>query len=299
MVRSSRLLLGLALLVGCASRSALSPGAASVTLSEQAPPAGLVEVGRLHAQNGKGCGITGESGSREGAEAALRDQAFALHASFVQITSFRSPQPNHQCLEHEYTLDGVAYREPEKAPPPSAASAAPSVAAPPSRPPAPQLLNDYEGAAALGRPAAATETSSVVLAIVAGESSPSALSVTYTCSGADEQRASLDVWNEPRLTDWHDAGALSFSIKPDAELSLSVSFMDGHGTGYTSKTEQLSPGAWQVVTLPLNKFWHNPFGPPGDHPGAPVDTSRVSAFGFAPQGCRNGHFLIDDFKLVP
>jgi hypothetical protein len=295
MARSSRLLLGLCLLGGCASRGALSPGAAAVTLSEEAPPAGLIEVGRVHAQSGKGCGMTGESGSREGAEEALRNQAFGLQASFVQITGSHSPQPNHQCLEHEYTLDGIAYREPAKSASPSTTTAAPP---PPPRPAFPLLLNDYEGTAALGRPAAATERSSVVLALVAGETSPSALSVTFSCTGED-QRASLDVWNEARFTDWHDAGALSFSIKPDAELSLSVSFMDGHGTGYTSKTEQLSPGAWQVVTLPLNKFWHNPFGPPGDHPGTPVDTSRVTAFGFAPEGCQSGHFIIDDFKLVP
>lgn len=296
MVRSSRLLLVVTLLVACASRSALVPGAASVTLSEHAPPPGLVEAGRVHAQSGKGCGFTGESGSREDAEDALRNQAFALHASFVQITGSRSPQPNHQCLEHEYVLDGVAYREPEKAPPAPAPAATPA----PPRPAAlPIVLNDYEGTAALGRPAPASDISSVVLAVVAGENSPSALSVTYTCNGADDQRASLDVWNESRIGDWHAFSALSFHIKPDSALALSVSFMDGHGTGYTSKTERLSPGAWQVVTLPLNKFWHNPFGPPGDHPGAPVDTSRVTAFGFAPDGCQSGHFLIDDIKLEP
>ncbi len=295
MARSSPLLLGLTLLVACASRSALLPGAASVTLSEHAPPPGLVEAGRLHAQSGKGCGFTGEGGSREDAEDALRNQAFALHASFVQITSSRSPQPNHQCLQHEYVLEGIAYREPERAP-------APTLAATPAAPPRPALpivLSDYEGTATLGRPAAASDHSSVVLALTTGESSPSALSVTYTCSGGDDQRASLDVWNETRLGDWRAFSALSFHIKPDSELVLSVSFMDGHGTGYTSKTERLSPGAWQVVTLPLNKFWHNPFGPPGDHPGAPVDTSRVTAFGFAPQGCQSGHFSIDDFKLEP
>lgn len=299
MTRSSRnLSFAVTLLAGCASpRPASTPGGAAVVLSDAAAPSGYVEVAPLSVTSGKGCGFAGSEGSREDAERLLRDKAATLHASFVHITEYRGPRPNHQCREREHVLSGIAYRAAvATAAPNGSAPVAPPPAAPPQR--AAVTLLDYEGNVALGRPAAATATSSVALTLAAGDDSPNALSVTYACSGGD-QRGSLDVWNEARTSDWRAASAVSFRIKPDAAISLSFSFIDGHGTGYTQTTGPLTPGAWQLVTLPLNQFSHNPFSPPGDHPGAPVDTTRVSAFGFAPQGCQDGHFSIDDFRLAP
>ncbi len=58
------------------------------------------------------------------------------------------------------------------------------------------------------------------------------------------------------------------------------------------------PRPWQTVSLPFDKFWLNRFGPPSKAPAEPVDRSHVSAFGFAPEGCTNGHFLIDGFTLT-
>jgi hypothetical protein len=274
---------------------ALSPRAGQVVISDAAPPADFVEVGPVTAQSGKGCGVLGSPGSRPDAEAKLRAAADKLGASFVRITQREAPRPNHQCMEHEHKLSGVAYRARSAAPAP-----VPTVAAPPTPPPTasqlPLVLRNYEGDAAIGKPAPATDSSSVLLALVPGEPSGSALSVTCTCSGP-EPRANLDVWATLPGSDLRGASSLTFRIKPDSALALSVSFMDGNHTGYTQQTEPLTPGAWQKVVLPLYKFWHNPFGPPGDKPGAPLDLSRVDALGFAPRACEPARFLIDDFQL--
>ena len=262
------------------------PGASEVVLSEAAAPAGFVQLRELSVQSGQGCGVLGRSGSRADAEAKLRGEAAKLGASFVHVTAVREPQPNHQCVEREFKLTGVAYRKP-----------ATPVAATPA-PPAPSaIVQDYEPGAPVSKASEGTAVSRLELRLVAGEPSGNALSVDYGCSGT-EQRALLDVWSAPRARDWSQASALSFRIKPDAAISLSVSFMDGNHAGYTQKTAPLVAGTWQTVTLPFDKFWFNPHGPPGDIPGAPLNRSSVEAFGFAPEGCANGHFVIDDFALT-
>jgi hypothetical protein len=113
MTRAS-LLVALAAIVttGCSAKAMepAVPGASEVVLSESAPPTGYVQVRSLSVQSGKGCGFTGESGSRENADAKLRAEAAKSGATFVQVTDVQVPRPNHQCLEHEYKLSGVAYR---------------------------------------------------------------------------------------------------------------------------------------------------------------------------------------------
>jgi hypothetical protein len=110
----ARLLFALTLAVttGCGPTvKPATPGAAEVVLSEDAAPAGYAEVGALSVQSGKGCGFTGEAGSRQNAEAKLRGEAGKLGATFVRVTDVQAPRPNHQCLEHEYKLSGIAYRK--------------------------------------------------------------------------------------------------------------------------------------------------------------------------------------------
>jgi len=118
-------LLALPLLVatGCGASTVRpeAPGAAGVVLSENAAPAGYVQLQKLSVQSGKGCGFTGTAGSRQDADAQLRTEAAKLGATFVQITDVQTPRPNHQCLEHEYKLSGIAYAKPAAPPaPPSA-----------------------------------------------------------------------------------------------------------------------------------------------------------------------------------
>jgi hypothetical protein len=88
-------------------------------LSDDAAPSDYVRLGELSVTSGKGCGVLGEGGSREGAEAMLKNEAARLGASYVQVTSFQPPRPNHQCIEHEYKLSGVAYRSAAAGPAPA------------------------------------------------------------------------------------------------------------------------------------------------------------------------------------
>jgi hypothetical protein len=278
-----------------------TPGAEAVVLSAAAPPPGYVKVTALAIVSGKGCGVMGTPGSADEARALARNEATKLGASYVQITRVEKPPINHQCIEHEHKLKGIAYRRP--APPllsPQISPAATTAITPtPATPvPAPLVtIQDYEATAPSSKPAPATNRSSIALALVPGEAGGSSLSVQYMCSG-DDQRADLDVWSRPITTDWSHARALSLRVKPSAALALSVSFMDGNHSGYTQQSEPLVPGQWQTVLLPFDKFWLNPFGPPGDVKGAPQDRTNVQAFGFAPRGCTNGHFLIDDISLA-
>jgi len=268
------------------------PGAAEVVLSERAAPAGYVEVRKVSAQSGKGCGFVGQAGSREDAESKLRGEAAKLGATFVQVTDIQVPRPNHQCLEHEYKLSGVAYRKTvAPAGPASIAAATASAAAAPDA-----VVQDYEPGAPASKPSEATAVSRLSLTLAAGEPGGNALAVDYGCSASD-QRALLDVWSEPRSSDWSKARALSLRVKPDAPISLSVSFIDGNHAWYSQRTPQLVVGVWQTVSLPFDKFQVSPFGPQGDKPALPPDRRAVAAFGFAPDGCSNGHFLVDDFKL--
>jgi len=274
---------------GCASKvvDPNVPGSGEVVLRDDAPPPGFVLVQQLAVQSGRGCGVLAERGSREEAEAKLRREAAKAGASFVHITEVREPQPNHQCVEHEYKLRGDAYRS----------AAAPAATKPPPAKPNPgAIVQDYEPGAPTSKPSEASAVSRLSVTLAAGDPTGNALSVDYGCSGT-EQAALLDVWSQPRTSDWSNARSLTLRIKPDAAMSLSVSFMDGNHAGYTQKTAPLVAGTWQTVTLPFDEFWFNPHGPAGDKPGAPLDLSKVEAFGFAPQGCSNGHFLIDDFAL--
>jgi len=283
MVRRSSLALAF-LVLGCGPRVAKSPLDEKVRLSEQAPPRGYVAVREVAVQSGKGCGLLAERGSREDAERKLRTVADRLGATYVQLTAVKEPSANHLCLEHEYKLKGIAYRIP----------AAKPAAPPPS--PLPRVLLDYEGDSTLGKPARSSERSQVSLSLAPGDQGGSALSVSYRCSG-DEPQGLLDVWYDLGSVDFRSAKKLTLRVKPDSALSLSVSFLDGNHAGYTQQPSPLAAEVWQTVELPLDAFRHNPYGPPGDKPGAPVELSGVHALGFAPRVCGDGHFLIDDVRL--
>lgn len=137
MKRRLLVVLGLAcLLAACGSKQpARSAAETGIVVSDDPPPSGYERLGELSVKSGKGCGVLGKSGSREEAEGLLRERAGKLGARYVQLTSYEPPRPNHQCLEHEYKLSGVAYRAPVRAvvalptsPPPDSSTAPPATA---------------------------------------------------------------------------------------------------------------------------------------------------------------------------
>jgi hypothetical protein len=89
------LALPLPIAAGCAGNVAPPsvPGARGVVLSEASPPVGFVQLQQLTVQSGKGCGVLGERGSREDAEAKLRGAAAKLGASFVRVTEVVNRSP--------------------------------------------------------------------------------------------------------------------------------------------------------------------------------------------------------------
>jgi hypothetical protein len=117
----------------CGPREAAAPGASQVVVSDAPPPATYVKLRTLEVTSGKGCGVLGVPGSPEDAEAKLKNEALKLGATYVQITGAEKPPINHQCLEHEHKLRGLAYR-PAQAPPPARATSPSAPASTPGKP---------------------------------------------------------------------------------------------------------------------------------------------------------------------
>jgi hypothetical protein len=110
--------------------------------------------------------------------------------------------------------------------------------------------------------------------------------------------AGRDVWCNAENVDWTKGHAISFQVKPDHAIRLSVSFLDRNRVAYTSWT-QLQAGVWQPVRIPFDQIRPNPyFQPPGANTGAPIDVSEVKGIGFAPQDQSAGRLAISRFVVV-
>src|SRR5262249_12484398 len=70
------------------------------------------------------------------------------------------------------------------------------------------------------------------------------LLVEYPLPGSDP--AARDVWCDAEHRDWSGGRAISFQIKPDNAIRLSISFFDRNRVAYTFWTE-LQGGVWQTV----------------------------------------------------
>jgi hypothetical protein len=108
--RALRLFIAVAVSAGCAAFAPKPKSADPIRVEKDAPPSGARALGELSAVDGKGCGLFGTLGSYDGAVAKLRARANALGADYVQITQVKEPQPNHECVEKEYAITGLAYR---------------------------------------------------------------------------------------------------------------------------------------------------------------------------------------------
>jgi hypothetical protein len=65
----------------------------------------------IHANDGSGCGLLGESGSFESAQNKLRNTAAEIGATYVRIISTQTPKDVSDCLQRRYSITGEAYRE--------------------------------------------------------------------------------------------------------------------------------------------------------------------------------------------
>ncbi|MFN8573090.1 MAG: carbohydrate binding domain-containing protein [Gemmatimonadaceae bacterium] len=110
--------------------------------------------------------------------------------------------------------------------------------------------------------------------------------------------AARDVWCDAETRDWASARAISFRVKPEHALRLSVSFQDRLGVAYTSWVD-LRAGEWQTVRVAFSDIRPNPyFQPPNARLGMPIDVSDVARIGFAPQDQAAGSLEIGRLVLT-
>jgi hypothetical protein len=109
--------------------------------------------------------------------------------------------------------------------------------------------------------------------------------------------AGRDVVCEAAMRDWTSGRAVSFQVKPEHDVRISVSFMDRNRVAYTAWSD-LRGGTWQTVRLAFDDWRPNPFlQPPGAKKEAPLDVSDVSAIMFAPQEDGAGRLTIRQFVV--
>jgi hypothetical protein len=149
-----------------------------------------------------------------------------------------------------------------------------------------------------GLAAIRTANAAVKLSVDQGAALPGqpVLLVEYPAPTADP--AGRDVWCDAETVDWTRGRALSFQVKPEHDLRLSVSFLDRNGVAYTSWSD-LRGASWQTVRIPFDEIRPNPyFQPPGAKKGAPIDVSEVRRIGFSPQDRSAGRLAISRFVVV-
>jgi hypothetical protein len=109
--------------------------------------------------------------------------------------------------------------------------------------------------------------------------------------------ADRDVWFDVDVQDWTSARWLSFRIRAERDLKLSVSFFDRNQVAYTAWVN-VSGGAWSDVQLRLDEMRPNPYFQLDDaKQGAPIDVRLVTGLGVAPHDELAGSFTVSRFAL--
>lgn len=88
----------------------LSPQAQQVLVEDREPPAGATALGSIAVTDGEGCKFGGDTGTRAGATALLKESAAQRGANFVQVTKVVEPYSGHDCVHREFKIEGLSYR---------------------------------------------------------------------------------------------------------------------------------------------------------------------------------------------
>jgi len=109
--------------------------------------------------------------------------------------------------------------------------------------------------------------------------------------------AGRDTWCDAEATDWSAGHAVSFRVKPDHAVELSVSFFDRNAVAYTSWFD-LQGGSWQPVRISFEQVRPNPyFQRPDAKVGFPIDVTEVRGLAFAPHDETPGHLIVSKIVL--
>jgi len=156
------------------------------------------------------------------------------------------------------------------------------------------VIQDYKAGLAGVR----TANGAVRLSVGRDPSGPDepVLFVDYPVPSADP--AGRDVQCDAENHDWTAGHAISFRIKPEHAVRLSLSFLDRNRVAYTSWTD-LKGGVWQLVRMPFDQMRPNPyFQPPDARTGTPIDVAHVQGIAFAPHDQTSGRLTIGKFVVV-
>ena len=105
------------------------------------------------------------------------------------------------------------------------------------------------------------------------------------------------MWCEAENQDWSAGRVISFRIKPDHAVKVSVSFVDRNHVAYTSWTE-LQGGVWQPVRVSFAQVRPNPYFQPADAKAdAAIDVSEVKGIALAPHDQTSGRLAISKFVV--
>src|SRR5262245_24328071 len=121
------------------------------------------------------------------------------------------------------------------------------------------------------------------------------LNVEYPVPTKDP--AGRDVQCAAENQDWTGGRAISFQIKPEHALRLSVSFIDRNRVAYTAWRD-LTGGVWQLIRIPFDEIRPNPFFQfPDAKAVAALDVSDVKGIAFAPQDRTSGRLAVGRFVV--
>jgi len=99
------------IIAACTAAEVLvAPDAPRVQVGTRSPSGAYEQIGAVTATHGGGCGLYGQRGNYEGADAILRNKAAKLGADYVHVLRVTEPHLEGICMYQGFVIDGMAYR---------------------------------------------------------------------------------------------------------------------------------------------------------------------------------------------
>lgn len=100
------------LLVGCAGKPVVLDNLSkNVRVVKSDPGPNYIEIGPITAQDGKGCGLFGYTGTYDQAVLKIKKLAVKQDGDYVQIFTIREPHFRPGCYDNAYTISGTLFKK--------------------------------------------------------------------------------------------------------------------------------------------------------------------------------------------